>query len=386
MRVLVAPLNWGLGHATRCIPIIHYLLQHQHHVHLAADGGALALLRAEFPDLPYTPLQGYDIQYPKFDQKHPDQLPDAPKRKAILAMTWAMLRQTPRILYRIAQEHKQTQRIVAQHKIDLVIADNRYGCYTAQTYNIFVCHQIFIQIPYPFAWLMPALAALHRLFIGRFDECWIPDYDNPEQALSGNLSRQKPLPSQYRFIGILSRFAAQMPNLPLNSDKIAQKIGNIAAQPSHKPISHSWTKSHSPQNLNALPNITLLALISGPEPQRTAFEQWILQYIEQQTGNILIVRGIADGTQTPLPHSKLPNVWVCDHLNAKALQQALLTADYVVARAGYSTIMDLVALNKKALLIPTPGQTEQLYLAQYLAKKGLFDINLPQTIIPITPN
>lgn len=345
MRVLVAPLHWGLGHATRCIPIITDLLQQNHSVHIAADGRALALLRNEFPNLPYTELQGYDIQYPNSNHKQQGEL------RAILTMAWAMLYQTPRILYRIWQEYRQTQTLVKKHQINLIIADNRYGCHTAQTRNIFICHQIFIQIPKPFAWLMPIVAYIHRLFINQFDECWIPDHADPHQSLSGKLSRLKPLPNHYKFIGILSRFAPK--NSPLINTKTLSAQENTLLPPHFKPF--------------------VLVLISGPEPQRSIFETLIIAQTKNHKGNVLIVRGIAEGDQSIKTYQNKKNILIADHLNAQHLGQIMTAATSVIARAGYSTIMDLAALNKKAILIPTPGQTEQLYLGKYLAKKGLFE-------------
>lgn len=386
MHILVAPLDWGLGHATRCIPIINYLLRQHHSIHIAANGRALALLRQEFPHLPYTELAGYDIRYPN-------------NKNSAGAGTWAMAaamcHQVPRILYRIWREYRTTQTLVQAQKIEVIISDNRYGCRSPLTRNILVCHQIFIQIPPPFAWLMPCVAYLHQWFIASFDQCWIPDYADPSLSLSGSLSRYRPLPAaKYVFIGILSRFAPLLDVCPLPAltqgnmsstiegnrntttdiDRLSQQNKPSALQPQVLPQQVSQPHHakrqyrYFAQETNDLP--LLLVLISGPEPSRSDFERLILAQVNDYRGNIFIVRGMAEGTQ--LPYLYTPRVMIADHLDAQSLRQLLIDADKVIARAGYSTVMDLAALQKKALLVPTPGQTEQMYLGQYLAQRALF--------------
>ncbi|MBK8474294.1 MAG: hypothetical protein IPL33_20180 [Sphingobacteriales bacterium] len=366
MHVLVAPLDWGLGHATRCIPIIRYLLHRRHRVYIAANGRALALLRREFPDLPYTEMAGYEISYPDGS---------APSCGATWAMFWAMLCQTPRILYRIYNEYKQTQALVRRWNIDCIVSDNRYGCRSPRVRSIIVCHQIFIQLPPPFAAFMPCLAWLHRQFLGHFDQCWIPDFADAAQSLSGNLSHYRPLPPEkYRFIGILSRFA------PLSDYRASlddQRWSNSSA-PHNIPMLNDGS---NPANTNIavddfLARVRktdkplLLLLVSGVEPMRSTFERQLTTAVANYSGWVCLLRGIADSTQAPRYDSQY--VWVADHLPADQLAPLLKVATHIVARAGYSTIMDLVALRQTALLIPTPGQTEQVYLSHYLAQQGRF--------------
>ena len=62
--ILIAPLDWGLGHATRCIPVIRELLSAGAKVIIAADGPVASLLHLEFPAIEIIPLAGYRIWWP----------------------------------------------------------------------------------------------------------------------------------------------------------------------------------------------------------------------------------------------------------------------------------------------------------------------------------
>ncbi len=315
--VLIAVLNWGLGHATRCMPIIDQLLNAGVEIIIASDGRSLALLQKEYPQLSYLTLQSYQINYNSQDGR----------------FVSTMLRQVPKIFYYIYQEHRQLQKIINQYDIDVVISDNRYGCWSKKAYAIFMTHQIFIRMPQRFRFLEPFLLRINQTFINRYNVCWIPDYPQSTQSLTGDLAHQQALPSeQYRFIGALSRFS---PTLDIKMQK----------------------------------RYELLIIISGPEPQRTLFEKQLLEQVLPLKRSTLIVRGI---TETDKEESL--NEWVnlVNHLDAKALNRAILAAEVVVSRAGYSTIMDLVALRKTAILVPTPEQTEQEYLADFFKQKKIF--------------
>ena len=117
------------------------------------------------------------------------------------------------------------------------------------------------------------------------------------------------------------------------------------------------------------PSIVLLVLLSGPEPQRTSFEQLIIQQLNPLPLTSVLVRGTpGEGPET---ESK-GNLHIFSHLLGEQLLQLMIRAKIVVCRSGYSTIMDLVTVGKKAILVPTPGQTEQEYLANYLLKKKIY--------------
>jgi len=167
-RILIAPLNWGLGHASRCIPIVRCLLERGIEPVLASDGMALLLLQKEFPQLKIYSLPSYDIVYKSSN------------------MLWNMAPQMPKIIRAIYREQKTVEQIVRKENIALIISDNRYGCRTNSTQNILMTHQINIKIPSLI--LERFVAWTNHHFIRRFDECWVPDFAD-EPTLAGTLSR-----------------------------------------------------------------------------------------------------------------------------------------------------------------------------------------------------
>ena len=312
-RILVSPLDWGLGHATRCIPIIYALIKQGHTVLIATDGPQKILLEREFPGIEYLPLKGYQIKYSKTKS----------------AFMFTMLRQMPKALKAIISEHHSLEKIIRQKKIDIVISDNRFGLYHKHVHSVLITHQLLIKSPF----LQGFLQGINYYFINKFDECWVPDFKE-EPCLAGILSHPKKMPTiPVRYVGWLSRF-----------QKAEHKL------PTH-----------------------VLVLLSGPEPQRTILENTIVNQLNDCVKSVLIVRGLPNHTS----HLQVNDgVKYVNHLPARQLEDAIQSASFVIARSGYSTIMDLLKLKKKAILIPTPGQTEQEYLAQYLMdKKLVYSVN-----------
>lgn len=310
--VLVAPLDWGLGHATRCIPLVHALLRHDLRVVLAGEGRVEALLRAEFPSIPFLPLPGYRVHYAK--------------KKWLLPFSIAA--QIPHLLRTISAENRWLKQAVEEHRIDAVISDNRYGLHHPGLACIILTHQLRVRTGFgPGA--DAVMRRLHYRYLAPFDAVWVPDSET-EPSLAGSLSHP-PVPPRMpvRYLGPLTRFTAGLPLLP----------------PEH-----------------------LLVLLSGPEPQRTMLEQTIFAQLRQAPLRAVVVRGLPGETAVPFIHEL---VQVYNHLPAEALQQLVRSASFVIARSGYSTVMDLTALRKKSILIPTPGQTEQAYLARHLRRQQL---------------
>jgi uncharacterized protein (TIGR00661 family) len=307
-RILVCPLDWGLGHATRCIPIIRLLIQKGAEVIIAADGRPLELLKLEFPHLKYIDFPGYNISYPDKG-----------------SMSLKMILSVPKIIKGIKREHSELKKIVAEYKIDVVISDNRYGCYSDKAKNIFITHQLMIKAPLGESYL-------HRMvlnYIRNYNQCWIPDFE-AYGNLSGDLSHKYSLPENTFFVGPLSRFN--------NLDDSKSSV-----------------------------HYDLTAIISGPEPQRSHFEKLLLKQISASNLKALIVLG--------KPEQKIitdkENIKIVSHLTAEEMKKAILNSRVVLARSGYSTIMDLAVLGKKVIFIPTPGQTEQEYLADLLKKQKI---------------
>lgn len=310
-RILVAPLDWGLGHATRCIPIIKELLKMDCAVWLAGEGAQEKLLSAEFPQLPFLQLKGYRVKYPK----------------TTFGMLWSMIRQYAKITRAINYEHQWLNEAVEQYHFDAVISDNRYGLYHSSIPCIFITHQLYIKSPLG-KWSEKLLQRKNYSYIKRFTACWVPD-NKDEINLAGELSHPQKMPLiPTNYIGILSRF----------SKNEIQEI-----------------------------NDHLLIILSGPEPQRSLLENKIVDEASRYAGTATIVRGLPDGKQI-IPSTQIIQCY--NHLSADELNNEMQKAEYVIARSGYSTVMDVAALSKKSILIPTPGQTEQEYLAKSLSEKN----------------
>lgn len=317
-KVLVVPLDWGLGHATRDIPLIHELLNAGCEVLIAAEGKHAALLSREFPQITILPLPGYQIQY---SQKG-------------LFFGLKIIQQIPKIWKAIRFEQAWLRKTVADLGIDAVISDNRFGLYHKDIPCVFISHQLLIKTPFG-GFTERMLQRINYKFIRRYSACWIPDFAG-EPNLSGVLAHPGHLPEHTTYLGCLSRFVP-MENVEKKYD--------------------------------------LLALISGPEPQRTNLEELLVAQIKQMPGlKALIVSGRPDQVEK---REVAPGVFQVSHLGAKELNEAMLASDMVLSRSGYTTLMDLAKLNKKAILIPTPGQSEQEYLGKYLMQKGYF-YSLPQ--------
>lgn len=307
--VLIAPLDWGLGHATRCIPIINALLKNGYEVLVATDGLQQILLQKEFPQLQFLQLKGYNIRYSK--------------TKWLLPLK--LLLQIPKILLAIKNEHRWLDKIIAANKIDVVISDNRFGLYSSKARCIFITHQLTIKAP--FILLEQWLQKINYSFINKFNFCWIPDVAG-EENIAGILSHPKLLPEiPVHYIGLLSRF---------------EKSGSIEKKYDY------------------------CIVLSGPEPQRTIMEKLILKDINKVEGKILLVRG-KPGSDTVLQLQQ--NVEIRNHLSGNELQKALQQSETIISRSGYTTVMEIVSLQKKSILIPTPGQTEQEYLAERLMQQ-----------------
>ncbi len=311
-RVLVAPLDWGLGHASRCVPLIHTLMKQGFEVVLAADHAPLAFLRKSFPKLEYHQLPGLKITYSK-------KLPSA----------LSIALQSPAFLVSIRQEQKNLEHLLSKIRIDAIISDNRYGVHHPKIPSILLTHQLNLQLP-----VGAGLAnALLGKYIRKFSAIWVPDFPSLEQNLSGSLSHSAEANEKLRFIGPLSQFG---------QDSVA-----------------------------AVPIIRkLLVLLSGPEPNRTQLENRVLEQLEGVEFEVLIIRGL------PLKHeenlSDNPKIKVLNFLKGHELQTELMRSEVVLCRSGYSSVMDLFTLKKKAVLVPTPGQYEQEYLAKHLFENRLF--------------
>ena len=304
-RILIAPLNWGLGHSTRCIPVINALLKYGFDPILASDGNNLTFLKKEFPNLKFIELPSYNITYPKNG-----------------SFRWHLLKKLPTILSAIKKEQKVISCLIDSKKIDGIISDNRFGVFSKKIPSVYITHQLNV-----FSGSTSCISSkIHRKIINKFDECWVPDTIN--RSLSGALSNAKNVVTKTKYIGALSRLKKQTLEIEYN----------------------------------------LLILLSGPEPQRSTLESLLLAQINNFKGNIAFVRGVIEDKQTIVNKGK---VIIYNYLNSIQLNTLINKSSVVLSRSGYSTIMDLAKLGKKAFFIPTPGQYEQEYLAIYLKNKNI---------------
>ncbi|KQC32625.1 glycosyltransferase [Nonlabens sp. YIK11] len=302
-NILVAPLNWGLGHATRCIPIIEALLDNGDRPIIASDGDALELLKKEFPNLVAVELPAYDVAYAEKGEN----------------LKLKLLKDSPKIWNAIRLEHQLLQHLILEHDLHGVISDNRLGLYTRTIPCVVMSHQLQV-LSGGTTWLS---TQLHLHYIKKFDACWIPDHQTAPN-LTGKLSLNTDPTLHKVYLGPISRFKKS------NDAKVTYD---------------------------------LLILLSGPEPQRSILEKKLLRQIKDYQGKVLFVAGVIEPEQRVEIKGK---VTYYNYLSTSGLQKAIERSKVVLCRSGYTSIMDLCELEKKAFLIPTPGQFEQEYLARHL--------------------
>lgn len=311
-RVLIAPLDWGLGHATRCIPLVDFLITRLNaKITIAANGPQKAILREAFPQLNFLHPPDYQVSYRK-------------NRAATIA---SLALAVPRILRTIRAENRWLHKLLQTQAFDAIISDNRYGFYDPVVPSYFITHQLLVKTPFGPRADRLVQKALYR-YINRFKEVWVPD-DEKAPSLAGELSHPNKMPAiPVRYLGPISRLDPR------------PKTGTTQ----------------------------LLVLLSGPEPQRSLLEKIVFeQWLAAPGTSMVCVRGLPTTTEaTP----QLPNAIVYNHLQASALAQEIANAGIILCRSGYSTIMDLLPMGKNCVMVPTPGQTEQEYLAGLLAAQG----------------
>ncbi len=307
-KIVVSPLDWGLGHATRCVPIIRSHLEQGMEVEIASAIAHKNFFAQEFPNLIWHEAPAYNIKYPERGWQMP---------------FWIFC-QMPHIKKIMKEENKWLADLCERQKFTQIISDNRFGFYNKKIKSIYITHQLRIAFPQPFTFFEKIGEAWHKSIMKNFDEIWVPDYKE-FPGLAGKLSHPSYKDKKIKYIGPQSRLA----NSQLS------------------------TKN------SQLKTIDTLALISGPEPQRSFFEKYAIKFLTETPGNNCMVRGLPNETETPdLPFP------IFNHLSAADLREKILTSRTILCRPGYSTLMDLKLLKANAILIPTPGQTEQIYLAK----------------------
>jgi hypothetical protein len=312
----VCPLDWGIGHASRCLPVVKALHEEGWRVIVAAGGRPYEFYRNEYPEQDLINFPGPEIRYPGGN-----------------SMVLAMAASIPRLLMGFRKEHEYLKKLVKKTGASLVISDNRYGCWHPRVKSVFMTHQLNIMLPSRLKFASSLLKKINYSFIGKYDECWIPDSED-EGGLSGRLSHCLQLPDECHFIGTLSRLSAPLP------------------LPSSLPC----------------PVAEIFIMLSGPEPQRSILETIILEQLSRTSHTAIIAGGRTESEEIRVIDGR---IHLFARLGSALIKHYAMKADHVICRSGYSTLMDLAALGKSAILIPTPGQTEQEYLASRLSKMNV---------------
>ena len=306
-----------MGHAARMIPIARRLQQMNHNVMFASGEEHLNLFREELPGLTLVSFPGFRPRYSRYLPQH-----------------IVMLLKTPLLLFHILKEHNRLKSLINKYSVDIVISDNRFGMWNKKVRSAYVTHMPLIPFPRPFQFLEFIGVILHRIIIKKYTLCFIPDLPG-EINLSGRLSHGIKLPENVRYIGILSRFTKQAATSSTLTDSF---------------------------NHNTV-------ILSGPEPQRSIFKEKIIKLLKDEKTTTLFLEG-RPGKGSEIVRED--NFTFCSHLQTAEMKRIIETSKIIIARAGYSTIMDLVSMNKSAILVPTPGQTEQEYLAALHSSKHWF--------------
>ena len=317
MKIIYGVCSWGLGHATRSLPVIRKLIKENNKLTIISNGRSLDLLKKEigenanFIDIP---------DYPMLLSENPRQF------MAKSMIYWPML------IRRLHKGFNQLNKILKQKRYDIIISDARYDIYNRKIPSFFISHQIRIMNPLRIKILETGSEIFNLFFFKRFAGVLVPDYKT--DGLSGELSHNLRLidENKIHYIGALSDF---------------KKKDNKK-------------------------DIDYLISISGPEPQRTILEKRISSQIEHLKGNIVVTLGKTENEDA----FKSENITTYSFVSKEKREDLLNSSKLVISRSGYSTILDLSVIGCKALMTPTPGQIEQEYLSKYHnLKKTFYSVN-----------
>jgi hypothetical protein len=299
------------------IPLAEQLNAMGHNIIIGSGEEHLALFRAELPGFSFINFSGFKPGYSSF-----------------LPQYISLLVKTPILLYHIIMEHFRLKKTIKENNIDIVISDNRFGLWNRNITSVYVTHMPRIPFPKPLRFLEFFGILLHRSIIKKYSLCFIPDLPG-DLNLSGRLSHDIKLPDNVRYIGILSRFSKT----------------ELLQQENNQKFRHNTV------------------ILSGPEPQREMLKQKLVNIFKDHEPTTVILEGRPDSKKESV---RSGNILFCNHLPVAEMKEMITESESIVTRSGYTTIMEMVSLNCSALLIPTPGQTEQEYLAEYLSEKGWF--------------
>ena len=314
--ICISPIDWGLGHATRCITLIKGFEKLGYQVYIATEGYHEVILREALPNAHFLHLRGYRIRYAKWGFNLPI----------------VLLFQLPKIIYSIIYENNWLKKAHAQYQFDMIVSDNRFGFYHKSVPSVFITHQLNLQMHFEVATRL--FQKIQYAWLTCFAACWIPDMEGANN-LSGILSNPKHKPSiPLWYMGCLSRLI-DTPNNSITQNKTV-----------------------------------FLGIVSGPEPQRTLLENLLWKAGNTLDIPFVVIAGKPSKDQPNKLIEENKNAKLYAHLAAPELISEIKRAEYIICRGGYTTLMELIPFEKKLIFIPTPGQTEQMYLGKLWQQKN----------------
>ena len=319
-RVLVSPLEWGLGHATRLSRMIEFLLKKNLEVVIAADGLPNNFLSEQFPELTIVRLPIKKMQYSK-------------NRTGFFIKFFA---QVPALFLSIHRTKKHLDKLIKDYQIDFIISDNRYGFLHPQIPSVFISHQLSPMPPKILRSFQAAFGRFHLWLLRKYDFIWVADFEGPDNVV-GSLSRISWNNTKIRYIDPLS-----------------------------------WLETKTPEKDHLSRHYDILILLSGPEPHRGLLEKQLLKEFKESTKKILLLQGLPQHSENNIRDEQIGNLRIVNHLPGNQILWHIQNTETLICRAGVVTVFDLAVLRKPAVLIPTPGQTEQEYVAESLDKRGFF--------------
>lgn len=313
--VVLSMLNWGFGHLTRCFPIIRSLIELKKQLLIVCTPAQQEVLARSFDGLIFFNAA--------------DDTPRYGKTKATTLLRLSL--QAPFQLMKVKRDNKLLERLSQEYDIELIISDNKYGFYHSRIPSVILTHQLNIQTGLG-KWADAVANRINRKLLSRFREVWVVDGVG-KNSLAGSLSAASDnIDARVKWIGTLNR-------LQIRAQKGSEK---------------------------------LLIILSGPEPQRTILEELIVHQLPVNHRHITLIRGTKKNfSQQAL--QKLTSLqftnWI-DLAGLAEIEQLLSQTEWVLGRAGYTSLMEWVTGGWKSIVIPTPGQAEQEYLGYYLMQRG----------------
>ncbi len=312
-KIFFAILDMGLGHATRSLPIVKKCIELEWQVIIGCSGRSLIFLEKEIPQASFVEMADYGLRYSE-------------KGVSVLRI----MVKFPRLLCVILSEHKFIRQYIHENKVDIILSDHRYGCFSKEIPSFLLTHQLRFIAPKSIRYLEFLGVLFNNYFHCKYSAVIVPDTLQKNQGLiSGDMSKITGEKAYY-FAGILSSLSRQ-------------------------------------ENLKN--DIDVFISISGPEPQRTVLERIIRAQINDIPGKKVVALGLPESNFIEHTH---PDIIIYHHLARTEMELFMNKSQIIISRSGFSTIMELAELTKKALFIPTPGQTEQFYLAERLYKNKWF--------------